>query len=187
MENIVKVGRAIRRGRALATVLGAGLALAVLSGAGASAQSNAPYRPGGVSAGVSGGVGISLGYRQAILNDRLSNSRPDALVRGADGALVDVDRRSGQAFLRVPGDGAFQPGARPNRSWPTGLGTGLGWGGAYQPGSSGRYFGSGGAGDSLTNWIAALPTGEDGMSRDGLYLGSATTPMDVWIRQLELI
>ncbi|MBI5164453.1 MAG: hypothetical protein HY985_11185 [Magnetospirillum sp.] len=52
--------------------------------------------------GSSGGVGMSLAYRQAILADELFGRRPDARVRGADGRLVEVIRRNRQAFLATP-------------------------------------------------------------------------------------
>ena len=182
------MNRTVTLGLALGIALYSGMAL--VSVPTASAQSSQPWRAGGgginIGTGIGGTAGMSLGYRQAILNDRLLGSRPDALFRGPNGALVDVDRRSGQAFLRSPDSGAFLPGSNPNRGWATGLGTGLGWWGAYLPGSSGRFFGSGGAGNSLANWIGQLPAADGLPAGTSLVVGAAT-PIDSWIRQLDLI
>lgn len=153
------------------------LGIALLSSAPVLAQSNMPYQ-------AAGGVGISLGYRQAILNDRLLGSRPSALVRGPSGELLDVERRGSQAFLRSPDSGAFLPGARPNSGWPTGLGTGLGWSGTSLTGNSVRYIGARGMSDSVTSWIAMLPADNEQAYWGGLRSDGGATPMDIWIRQL---
>ena len=173
-------GRSPRRVPGLA--FGIALGIAVASSTPALAQSNLPYKPGG-------GTGLSVGARQAIINDRLFDSRPTVLLRSPGGLLFGIRRENNQALLQSPEGGAFLPGARPNSSWPTGLGTGLGWGGAATGGSF--YAGSGGvgvSGTSLTGWIAMLPAGGGGASYGGgLVVGSTATPIDSWIRQLELI
>lgn len=156
--------------------LGLALGIAVLTSAPALAQSNLPYQ--------AGGAGMSFGYRQAILNDRLLGSRPSALVRGPSGDLLDVNRQGSQVFLRSPDSGVFLAGARPNRGWPTGLGTGLGWGGMALAATGGGYVGSWRTGDSLTQWIALLPASDGLSSWGGLTSGGGETPMDIWIRLL---
>lgn len=161
--------------------LGFALGIAVIASGPAQAQSSLPYKPGG-------GTGLSVGARQAIINDRLFGSRPTALIRSPGGLLFNIRRENNQALLQSPEGGAFLPGARPNSSWPTGLGTGLGWGGGATGGSF--YAGSAGVGTSgasLTGWIAMLPAGGGSSYGGGLVSGNTATPIDSWIRQLELI
>lgn len=85
----------------IVTIAGvAALAAALLASFGASAQwNNQPYQfrntPGS-------GAGMSIAYRQAILNEELFGRRPDNLVRGADGRLLEVFKRDQQAFLAEP-------------------------------------------------------------------------------------
>lgn len=154
------------------SALGVGLLLS----APAQAQSNLPYQPGG-------GPGLSVGARQAIINDRLFQDRPSVLLRSPSGLLFGIRRENNQALIVSPESGAILPGARPYRNWPVGLGSGLGWGGV----SSGDnfYAGVGGArmsGSSMPEWIALLPAGGG-----GLYYGNPSTPIDAWIQQLDLI
>jgi len=145
----------------------------------ASAQAgNSPYQPGG--------VGLSVGARQAILNSRVLGVRPRNMVRGADGSLVSITRRGDQALLRSSDTGEFIPGGRSSRGWGQGLGTGLGWGG-----SGGGYAaasGRGGGSGSIMQWISMLDFG--GGSSFGTSLvppSDGTTPLDMWIDQNELI
>lgn len=141
---------------------------------------NLPYQ--------SGGVGLSFGGRQAILNAKLLNSRPKNLVRGSDGSLLDVSRRGSQAFLRSPETGAILPGGSPRRGWATGLGTGLGWGGmasAYGGALGYRHGGSGGAADSLMQWISMLDMGP-GRSYGGVSISESGGPIDQWTGQNDL-
>jgi hypothetical protein len=168
-------------GRTFGIALGIFLGIAVAASTPALAQSNLPYQPGG-------GTGLSLGARQAIINDRLFNSRPNVLLRSPSGLLFGIRRENSQALLQSPEGGAFLPGARPNSAWPTGLGTALGWGGGSTGG--GLYAGPGAAGvsgSSLPGWIAMLPTGGGASDGGGLFFGNTATPIDSWIRQLELI
>lgn len=171
-----------RRAPGFSFAIALGLSLAVAAGGPAMAQSNLPYKPGG-------GTGLSIGARQAIINDRLFGSRPTALIRSPSGLLFGIRRENNQALLQSPEGGAFLPGARPNRSWPTGLGTGLGWSGVSAGG--GFYAGTAGvgvSGASLSGWIAMLPASGGGSSSGGgLIIGNTATPIDSWIRQLELI
>lgn len=151
------------------------VAMFAMAGAGpVQAQAgNLPYQ--------SGGVGISYGARQALLNARLLDSRPRNLVRGPDGSLLDVTRRGNQAFLRSPQTGAVLPGGGPGRGWATGLGTGLGWGGgsgAYSGALSYRYAPGGSAG-SMMQWISMLDFSAGRSYGDGL--SDAGGPIDLWI------
>lgn len=152
------------------------LGFALLSSTPVLAQTNMPYQPG------RSGVGLSLGYRQAILNDKLLGSRPSNLIRGPSGELLDVQRRGSQVFLRDPNSGSYLPGARPYSGWPTGLGTGLGWGGTSQGGGSVRYVGT--PGSNSLHWISLLPSDRGQYSSSGLSPAAGGTPIDSWIQLL---
>lgn len=157
-------------------ILGAGLALAAVPAAQAQAG-NLPYQ--------SGGAGLSYGARQAILNARLLGSRPQNLVRGADGSLLELSRRGSQASLRSPETGTILPGGGPRRGWATGLGTGLGWGGmasAYSGALSAGY-GRSGAADSLMQWISMLDMGFGHSYGGDVSSGGSSSPIDLWIGQ----
>lgn len=61
---------------------------------------------------IGGGVGMSIGGRQAILNEELFGATPDNLVRGPVGELLDVTEAGrGAAVVNVPGS-SFIPGFR---------------------------------------------------------------------------
>ena len=142
-------------------MLGCGLAFAQ--------SGNQPYRPGT--------VGMSYAARQAILNAKILNVHPRALVRAPDGTLATIVRRNHTALVQIDG-GDFIPGARPHAGWGTGLGTGLGW-------SIVRNVGGGNAPSwessaTLNTWISMISA--DVIS--GNYYGGGGTPIDVWIFQL---
>lgn len=62
---------------------------------------NAPYQPS--FRGPGGGVGMSPGYRQIIILDRLSDGiSRNNWFRGPSGQLVDIQRQDGQAFVVSP-------------------------------------------------------------------------------------
>ncbi len=168
--------------------LGLTLGVVVMTVTPALAQSNLPYRPGG-------GVGLSNAARQAITNNQVFGTTPRALIRsGPDGLLFGIQREGRTALLQSPEGGTFLPGARPNRSYPTGLGTGLGWNGLSFGGVGSSYgfsVGSAGLGTSslsLVSWINQLPPGNSG-GRDGstVFVSTSTTPIEAWIQQLNLI
>ena len=165
----------------IATVLGTAIGAILLFGTSAQAQSNLPYQPGG-------GTGLSIGARQAIINDRLFDSRPTALLRSQFGLLFGVRREENQVLIQSPEGGAFLPGARPNSAWPTGLGNGLGWGGHTTGGSFYTgIVGGGVSGSSLPGWIAMLPEADARPFSGGLFIGNTANTIDSWIWQLELI
>lgn len=58
-----------------------------------------------------GGLGMSPGGRQAIMNEQILGETPDNLLRWSDGRLLDVTRGSGNSAIvsRVE-DGGFIPG-----------------------------------------------------------------------------
>jgi hypothetical protein len=86
------------------------LALAFLSvsGSGAVAQlNNMPYAFRGTA---DGSVGMSVGGRQAILNQQISGITPANLVRGVNGQLLDVQKSAGgTAIVSYPGTGQTIP------------------------------------------------------------------------------
>ncbi len=55
-------------------------------------------------------VGMSVGGKQAIINDKLLDSRPDNLLRSQSGELLNVQKGAdGSAFVSYPGTGQFIP------------------------------------------------------------------------------
>jgi hypothetical protein len=56
-----------------------------------------------------GGVGMSVGGMQAILNDKILGERPDNLVRGVNGQLLSVTKGPGNAAIVSEENGSFIP------------------------------------------------------------------------------
>lgn len=140
----------------------------------AAQMNNLPYQ----GSARSGGFGMSLGHRQAILDRELRGRSSNPLVRGANGQLLEVERRGSQAFVRSRSD-AFFPAAR--------LGarvSGLGWGGQAAGGSSYAARGLIAGGGSLY-WIGMLAEPGGQLPWSGLTAGSTfATPIDTWIAQI---
>ena len=151
------------------------------AGTAAAQVSNTPYSPGASRPG----AGISLGYRQAILNAEILGQRPRALVKGPSGELLGIQRSNRNALVINPDDGSFTPGARPNASWPTGLGKGLGWNLATFRGASGGFASA--PSHSLNSWISQVPSGPDGNTSSVGQYNDGSTPIDAWIIQLDMI
>lgn len=152
-----------------------------LTGTVAAQTRNTPYSPGTASPG----AGFSLGYRQAILNAQVFGQRPRALVKGPNGELLGIQQSGRNALVFNPDDGSFTPGARPNASWPTGLGKGLGWN--LAPFSSGGSGFASAASQSLNSWILQVPSGPNGNTSNFGQYNDGSTPIDAWIIQLDQI
>jgi len=61
----------------------------------------------------SGGIGMSSGGREAILNDDVFGSRPRNLIRDNSGALLSLTKGPGGAAIAgIPGTDVFLPGYR---------------------------------------------------------------------------
>lgn len=57
------------------------------------------------------GSGMSIGGKQALLNQKILGQTPDNLLRSLDGQLLTVDRGPGHAaIVSIPGEGNFLPG-----------------------------------------------------------------------------
>lgn len=168
----MKSKRIVYAALAVAAVMGC-----VSGDAAAQLISNQPFefsRRGG------GGVGMSLGYRQAIIEEKLFNRRPENLLRDATGALVEIERGpSHQAFVRQQAS-PFLPGAsagRPGRLFGAsggGVGFGLSVGG-FSVGGLGVGYGGG-----LGLEYGLLEAGGTLVS----YSPPAASPIDGWISQL---
>lgn len=149
-------------GTALLTLFLCGIAL----DAAAQLISNKPYefsRRGG------GGVGMSLGYRQAIIEEQLFNRRPENLLRDATGALLEIERGpSNQAFVRQQAS-PFLPGAS------AGVGPS---GGGFSAFVGGVGLSVGGFGIGFEYGLAqsVVPLSS--------YSSPPSTPIDAWISQL---
>lgn len=162
-------------------LFGAFAVAAVMAGmagdAAAQLISNQPFefsRRGG------GGVGMSPGYRQAIIEEKLFDRRPENLLRDATGFLVEVERGpSRQAFVRRQAS-PFEPGVGSVR--PGGFFTVFGGGAGISVG--GVFLGSGFRGAGYGG-VSGLEYGAmDGSGTAVSYSSSASTPIDSWISQL---
>lgn len=154
---------ALRPTSFLTSVLAAAVALS-MAPAGASAQwNNEPYRFGANIGAGSGGAGMSLAYRQAILNEELFGRRPENLVRGADGRLLDVIERDQQAFLAEP-----EPDFLVRRGDRLRVVTGI----------DGLGFG---AATPIDRWTGTLNAGAQAWA----VTGRSSQPIDAWIGMLE--
>ncbi|HEY4134312.1 MAG TPA: hypothetical protein VGO34_03770 [Alphaproteobacteria bacterium] len=154
------------------TITGAAVALFLLClSQAASAQiSNQPFAFGGnPGAGVPGtsGLGMSPAYREVILERKLlGRSTSNNFIRGADGSLVNVERKGDQAYARP----VTTPFAASQSSFSL---SGFGYGGS-----------GGGSVDLLRAAIARPtdPASEDMPAVAGTAPGAV--PINSWIMQL---
>ena len=154
--------------------------LAVLAGGGASAQlSNKPFSFGNNRPG----VGMSIGGRQAILNERFTGATPDVLIRDARGELLDIDRtRPGHAAVVSRPGGNFIPGFR-RADWKGGnLGISVGAFNAFfvtrRDDSGGFILIQGESGAMVNTWTSRV------VSDAGGIVYRADSPVDVWTGQV---
>lgn len=117
-----------------------------------------------------GSAGMSLAYRQAILEAAIDNRRRSNLVRGPDGLLVDVERRDGQAFVRAQAAPLL-----PRHAFERGT-TGIAIGG----------IGIGIGARSITAWIGQVRTGivDDYTHTVVGYHPASSHAIDEWIALL---
>lgn len=152
----------------IATILVGGMVPA------AAQMNNQPYQ-GSIR---SGGFGMSLGHRQAILDRELLGRTGNPVVRDRNGALLEVERRGAQAFVRLRDD-SFLPADRLGvRS------SGFGYVGVA---SSGGYSAARGllAGGGSLFWIGMLAEPGSQVPWSGVTAGSSyATPINSWIAQI---
>lgn len=140
----------------------------------ASAQmSNKPFSfSGGGSS-----LGMSSAARQAILNQKLTGATPDNLIRGPNGALLEVTRGPGSTAVTRDQAGVAIPGFR-GRGNVAGGGVGLFNNFFY--GSTGRRsgaytFASRITGDAIAGWTGMVSGGR-------VYSGGNS--VDAWTSQV---
>ena len=142
-------------------------------------MSNQPYQSPRVAAGSGPGAsGMSLGYRQAILQQHLTGRTPGAMARGPGGFLLNVTRESGtsNAIVTVPGE-SFVPGF--GRLSRLSLGT-LGWA-RYSEGGS-RSYGVAGSDTVPLEWLAMIEHSAPSAGWLGFSTGgTAGSPINHWI------
>jgi hypothetical protein len=127
------------------------------------------------SGGFDGGPGMSLGYRQAIIDEELTGSQPEFFVRDGFGNLLDVQEGpNGLAVVRERN--SIFPGA-------TAGGGGISLGLAIRIGSS-----SGGYGfipdpaHSIDSWTA-MASGLPIPPQRWILRGHQPAPIDAWVAQ----
>lgn len=108
---------------------GAGMAAMAVILAAAPAWAQLSTEPYSYRSG--GGVGMSNAYRQAMMDQEITGSRPRNLLRGADGSLLVVEERNGQAVVsNRPSSYVFYQGGNLAGVNIAGAGYGLGFGSA---------------------------------------------------------
>lgn len=152
-------------------LLAAGIVLVGMLPGGASAQwNNQPFQLRNASS-LGNTVGMSMAYRQAILERKFTGATPDQLFRDATGALLTVERRGNLAILREP-VGAFLP-------MPHGSGATLNGIGFATVGSVDASY------RALGTWTGML-SNPDSYQVARASLGPASTSsVNAWISQLD--
>ncbi len=137
---------------------------------------NEPYQ---FNRGGSGGPGMSFGYREAIIDEHLTGSRPEFFVRGPAGNLLDVeDAGNGLAIVRTRGSTVL-PGATVRGGRSLGLSVHLG-------------TSAGGTGfipdpaASITTWTA-MASGLPAPPQRWILRGHQPAPIDAWVMQAEAL
>lgn len=153
--------------------LGMMLALGTAAGTARAQLFSEPYQFG---RGGSDGPGMSIGYREAILDEQLTGAQPEYFVRDGFGRLLDVQEGpNGLAVVRERQSNIF-PGA-------TAGGGGISLGLAIRIGSS-----SGGYGwipdpaASITSWTA-MAAGLPVPPQRWILRGHQPAPIDAWVMQ----
>lgn len=149
-----------------------------ISGSGAVAQlNNMPYAFRGA---VDGGVGMSVGGKQAILNEQITGVTPYNMVRGVDGQLLDVQKSfGGSAIVSYPGTTQTIPhyyGTSYREGRPD-ISVGV-FNNFFTPSNSGGGYSSVShihSGATVSTWTGRVLTGGVPVS----YLGE-DNPVDAW-------
>lgn len=140
-------------------------------------MNNQPFQFNGNPAG----AGMSVGGRQAILNDKVLRSRPDNLVRSPSGRLLDVQPGPGSTALATEqGTTQFIPQYRGGDYRSPDMAAGV-----FNPFFSPAAYASGyipfiytHSGATISTWTGRITTG-----MPVSYLGD-TNEVDVWTGQV---
>jgi hypothetical protein len=132
------------------------------------------------SGGFDGGPGMSVGYREAIIDEELTGNQPEFFLRDSFGNLLDVQEGpNGLAVVRSRGSTIF-PGATAGRG---GISLGL----AIRIGSS-----SGGYGyipdpaAAITSWTS-MAAGLTPPPQRWILRGHQPAPIDAWVAQAAVL
>lgn len=156
-------------------LLGAVAVFGFMSTAASAQWNNQPFQFRS-QGGIGSGVGMSLAYRQAILENKFTGSRPDQLYRDAAGSLLTVERRGSQALLRET-VAPYVPSHTTTGVFIGGIGGGGGSGTAIYGGLNGvNGLGTwtGTVGDPSTFHVAWANLGP-----------ASSSPVNAWIGQLD--
>ena len=157
----------------LAAVIVAVFALGYMTTDASAQMNNKPYSfSGGGSS-----LGMSSAARQAILNQKLTGATPDNLVRGPNGALLEVTRGPGNTAITRDQAGVAIPGYRGRgniASGGVGLFNNFFYSGSFRRG--GTYtFASRITGDAIAGWTGMVSGGR-------VYSGGNS--VDAWTSQV---
>lgn len=161
-------------------ILSAALVLAALHGV---AEAQMDNRPFSFRNSPNGGVGMSLGGREAILNDKLFGTRPKNLVRDQNGVLLEIIKGPGDAAIaRESATGSLLPSyhgtsfAGDNALMAVGI-----FNGFFVPhteSAPGCCVGEAPAGAVVNTWTARVVSGGVGVSYN------ADSLVDIWTGQV---
>lgn len=161
-------------------ILSTALVLSALQGAAVAQMDNRPFS---FKNSPAGGVGMSVGGREAILNDKLFGAQPRNLVRDQNGALLEIVEGPGNtAIARMPGTEMLIPSYR-GTSFTGGnpaMAVGI-FNGFFVPRPADQEFCCNAAnlsGAAVSTWTARVVSGGVGVSYNGDSL------VDIWTGQV---
>ena len=117
-----------------------------------------------------GGVGMSIGGQQAIINQEILNATPDNLVRNSSGVLLDVQEGPGNtAIVSNEGASGFLPKFKGTSYKGSNLDISVGvFNSFFSPKSSngvtGRTIASIHTGGTISSWTARVTSGGSAVS-----------------------
>jgi len=140
----------------------------VSSGSASAQISNKPF-----DFGSSGGVGMSVAGKQAIMNQKLFGSTPSVLLKGPNGHLLGLANGPGSTAIVTSPSGELLPGYK-GRGWSSGS-----WG----AGTFNAFFAGARGSDSLS--IASNSSGASvdswtGQVLSGSSFGGSGSSVDQW-------
>lgn len=152
------------------------LLLCGLGGAASAQMNNRPY----AFKTITGGVGMSMGGKQAILNQKIYGVSPENMVRAPDGVLLDVQKGPGGAAIVSTEGGGFIPSYRGtsfrgnNTDMAVGVFNSYFTPGVSDSGGGGSAYAHAHAGAVISTWTARVTSGGQPVS----YLPGNT--VDTW-------
>lgn len=149
------------------------------------AQAQMNNKPFSFKGSPDGGVGMSIGGKQAIINQEIFGSTPKNMIRGADGQLLSLSMGEGRvAIVSNEGNSGFLPGFKGSsfRGNNPDMSYGV-FNTFFSPrnndGISSSTLAALHTGSVISTWTARVATGSEGIS----YLPSSS--VDSWTAMVD--